>query len=152
MLFFWRSDRSLVPLLLTAETTPWGCFPCSCRASSSVKNLFDAARNTCWPSFCAHALLPPPPHEKKNIVGGWRQSTQSVCQSARGGDQSTQSLSPTMFEVVTGEFRWHLRSKRRGPRGQSGHTWLNIFCGDWKREARQDVGVRVCVLRLDASA
>ena len=52
-----------------------------------------------------------------------------------------------MFEVVTGEFRWHLQSEHRGPRGQSGHTWLNIFCGGWKREARQDDGVRVRRLR-----
>ena len=33
------------------------------------------------------------------------------------------NLSPTMFEVLTGEFRWHLLSKHRGPRGRSGGTW-----------------------------
>ena len=33
----------------------------------------------------------PPPHTKKNIVEGGHQSTQSVCQSTRGGGQSTQT-------------------------------------------------------------
>ena len=52
-----------------------------------------------------------------------------------------------MCEIVTGEFRWHLRSKHRGPRGRSGDIGLKIFCGSWEREARQDVGVRVRDLR-----
>ena len=52
-----------------------------------------------------------------------------------------------MFEVMTGEFRWHLQSKHRGPRGGQATSGLKIFCGSWEREARQDVGVRVRVLR-----
>ena len=43
------------------------------------------------------------------------------------------SLSPKMFEVVTGEFRWHLRSNHRGPRGQSGDTWAEYLLR-WLKE------------------
>ena len=33
------------------------------------------------------------------------------------------NLSPTMFEGLRDEFRWHLRSRYRGPKGRSGDTW-----------------------------
>ena len=57
------------------------------------------------------------------------------------------NLSPTMFEGLRGEFRWHLRSDIEVRRVGQVIPGLEIFCGGWKREARQDVGVRVCVLR-----
>ena len=36
------------------------------------------------------------------------------------------NLNPTTFEVL-GEFRWHLRSKHRDPRGWSGDTWAEYL-------------------------
>ena len=33
------------------------------------------------------------------------------------------NLSPTMFEGLGGEIRWHLRSRHRGPKGRSGDSW-----------------------------
>ena len=39
-----------------------------------------------------------------------------------------------MFEGLRGEFRWHLRSRHRGPKSRSGDTWaeglLRWFKGD----------------------
>ena len=91
------------------------------------------------------ATPPAPPHEKH------RRGSPSVHPKRLPGHSRRwpvhPNLSPTVFEGFKGEFRWHLRSDIEVRRVGQAIPGLEIFCGGWQREARQDVGVRVCVLR-----
>ena len=73
----WAIDKELFPLFLSSLVLRQESLR---RSSQHLLAIVLRAR-----------AAPSPPPRKKNIVGGWRQSTQSVCQSARGGDQSTQA-------------------------------------------------------------
>ena len=70
-----------------------------------------------------HATPPPPPPARKQASSGL-----SLVHSKRLPVHPRRwpvhpNSSPTMFEVLTGEFRWHLRRKDRRSKGRSGGLW-----------------------------
>ena len=70
--------------------------------------------------FYACALPPPPPRKKHRGFSPVHPKRLPVHPRRWPVHPN---LSPMMFEVLTGEFRWHLRSKHRGLRGRSGGIW-----------------------------
>ena len=90
----WMDRLNRLPLLMSSLVLRQESFR---HSSRHLLTIFLRARAT-----------PPPPPPKKH---------------RRGLSPVHPSLSPTMFEVVTGEFRWNLQSKHRVPRGWSGGIW-----------------------------
>ena len=72
--------------------------------------------------FSRNALLSPPPLHEKTSSGSPSVQTKRLPVHPRCW-QVHPNLSPMMFEGLRGEFRWHLRSRHRGPKGRSGDTW-----------------------------
>ena len=97
----------------TARTLPsvdmYPLVPTYCRIAANLA-LFSETRFSFPPPRKEHRRESPLVHPKRWPVHPKRRPVHP-------------NLSPTMFEGLRGEFRWHLRSKYRGPKGRSGDTW-----------------------------
>ena len=99
--------------------------------------------------FCAR--YPPPP--RKQASSGLSPVHQKRLSVHQRRWPVHPSLSPTMFEVVPGDFRWHLRSKHRGPRGRSGDIWaehLLRWLGEGGATGRRRSRSRSSIFKGDA--
>ena len=120
----------------TARTPPppldiYSLFTAYCRIAPNLA-LFSETRYS----------PPPPPREKKHSPGSPSVHPKRWPVHPRHRPVYP-NLSPTMFEGLRSEFRWHLRSRHRGPKGRSGDTWAEGLLRWLERDSRQDVGVGV---------
>ena len=102
----------------TPRTLPpvdiYSLVPAYCRIASNLE-LFSGTHYSLPPPRKEHRRGSPSVHPKRWPVHPRRRPVHP-------------NLSPAMFEGLRGEFRWHLRSRHRGPKGWSGDTSLRVFC------------------------
>ena len=116
----------------------------------SQESLRRSSRNLLTICFFARATPPAPRKAASSGLSPVHQKRLSVHQRRWPVHPS---LSPTMFEVVPGDFRWHLRSKHRGPRGRSGDIWaehLLRWLGEGGATGRRRSRSRSSIFKGDA--